>query len=238
MLRSLYRVWPFITPYRWRMLFGVTAFGVARFFEALVPFFLGLGIDRLTTGGSLTEPVAGIFAAVALRYAVVTTARYAVRSTGLSVACDLRRQLYAALQRQGLSFYNHHSVGDMMTRAVADIALIQRLISMGTILLVILVYATVVGFAFMLYLSPELTLLLIPPLPFVFMYAKRSSLRMGVASQEVQDRLSDLGTHTQENLSGIRTIQAMAQEENEMARFGRTNQSYADAFSKLFPLLL
>jgi ATP-binding cassette subfamily B protein len=53
---------------------------------------------------------------------------------------------------------------------------------------------------------------------------------MGVASQQVQDRLSDLGTHVQENLSGIRTIQAMVQEDNEIKRFGRTNQQYANAF--------
>jgi ATP-binding cassette subfamily B protein len=53
---------------------------------------------------------------------------------------------------------------------------------------------------------------------------------MGVASKDVQDRLSDLGAHVQENLSGIRTIQAMVQEDNEIRRFGRTNQAYADAF--------
>jgi ATP-binding cassette subfamily B protein len=53
---------------------------------------------------------------------------------------------------------------------------------------------------------------------------------MGTASAQVQDRLSDLGTHTQENLSGIRTIQAMVQEENEIQRFAATNQAYADVF--------
>ena len=118
----------------------------------------------------------------------------------------------------------------MMTRAVADIALVQRLISMGTILVVILVYASLFGFGFMLYYSPLLTLLLLPPMPFVFMYAQYSSRRMGVASKNVQDRLSDLGAHVQENLSGIRTIQAMVQEDREIERFGRTNQQYADAF--------
>ncbi len=232
MLRSLYRIWPFLTPYRWRLGSGVAAFGLARLFEALVPFYLAIGIDMLAEEGTadLRRPALAILLAVAARYAVVTYARYAVRSTGLHVASDLRRQLYAALQSQGLKFYNRHTVGDMMTRAVADIALIQRLISMGTILLVILVYATLVGFGFMLYLSPELTLLLIPPLPFVFLYAKHASRNMGIASQAVQERLSDLGTHVQENLSGIRTIQAMAQEAHEMARFGRTNQAYADAF--------
>ena len=118
----------------------------------------------------------------------------------------------------------------MMTRAVADIGLIQRLIAMGTILLVVLVFASVVGFGFMIALSPKLTLLVLPPLPLVFLYAWRVSKEMGVASRDVQDRLSDLATHVQENLSGIRTIQAMVQEENEIRRFGATNQAYADAF--------
>jgi ATP-binding cassette subfamily B protein len=42
--------------------------------------------------------------------------------------------------------------------------------------------------------------------------------------------MSDLGTHVQENLSGIRTIQAMVQEDNEIKRFGVTNQRYSEAF--------
>ncbi len=231
MLRSLLRIRPFVAPYKWRLVAGIAAFGVARLFEATIPFLLGMGIDRLADGSSdLALPAYGIFGAVVMRYLVVTYARLSVRKVGLYVASDLRRQLYASLQQQGLQFFNSHTVGDMMTRAVADIALIQRLISMGTILFVIMIYATIVGFGFMIYMSPELTLLLIPPLPFVYYYAKHSARNMGIASQDVQDRLSDLGTHVQENLSGIRTIQAMAQEENEMARFAKTNHAYARAF--------
>ena len=222
---------PFVAPYKWRLSGGVIAFGISRLLEALVPLFLAIGINRLRDGNhDLTLPVVGIFLSVVLRYAVVTHARYAVRRVGMYVAYDLRRALYAALQRQGIGFFNKHTIGDMMTRAVADISLIQRFIAMGTILFVILIYATLVGFGFMLYLSPELTLLLIPPLPFVFLYAQRSARAMGETSESVQERLSELGTHVQENLSGIRTIQAMAQEANEIRRFSATNQRYADAF--------
>jgi len=118
----------------------------------------------------------------------------------------------------------------MMTRSIADISLLQRLISLGSSRAIILVYASIVGFGVMLYYSPALTLLLLPPLPIVYYYAKHASRQMGVASKDMQDRLSDLGAHVQENLSGIRTIQAMAQENNEIARFARTSQAYADAF--------
>jgi ATP-binding cassette, subfamily B, multidrug efflux pump len=231
MIRSLLRLKGYLKRYRARLTLGIVAFGIARLFEALVPLFLAVAIDRIAAGNiDLTMPIAGIFGAVAARYVVVTYARYAVRSAGQLVAFDLRQSLYAALQNQGSRFFSRYTIGDMMTRAVADISLIQRLIAMGTILMVILVYASVVGFGFMLYLSPSLTLLLLPPMPFVFFYAKWSSRQMGVASKHVQDRLSDLGTHVQENLSGIRTIQAMVQEEHEIRRFGRTNQAYADAF--------
>jgi len=231
MLASLWRLRHFIHPYRMRLIVGIIAFGVARFFEAIVPFLTAISINRMTAGDfDLTWPVVGIVCAVFMRYTVVTLARFAVRKVGLNVAFDLRQQLYSCLQDQGGDFFSKHTIGDMMTRAVADIALVQRLISMGTILLVILVYATVFGFAFMLYFSPFLTLLLLPPMPFVFWYAQYSSHKMGIASKDVQDRLSDLGSHVQENLSGIRTIQAMVQEDNEIERFGATNQAYANAF--------
>lgn len=231
MLTSVWRLRHFVRPYRVRLIVGIIAFGVARFFEALVPFLTAIAINRLWDGNyDLAGPVAGIAGAVVMRFAVVTFARYYVRRVGLFVAFDLRQRLYDALQHQGQGFFSRHTIGDMMTRAVADIALIQRVIAMGTILIVIVVYASLFGFAFMLYLSPILTLLLLPPMPFVFWYTLRAARQMEVASQAVQGRLSDLGTHVQENLSGIRTIQAMVQEEREIARFSNTNQRYADAF--------
>lgn len=231
MLNSLLRLKPFVRPYRLRLLSGIASFGLARVCEALIPFFLAAGIDKVAGGdGDVLDQVLGIAVAVAGRYVFVTYARYSVRSVGMRVAFDLRGSLYDALQQQGSGFFSSHTIGDMMTRAVADISLVQRLISMGSILLIILVYASVVGFGFMLYYSPTLTLLLLPPLPFVYYYAKHASRQMGAASKDMQDRLSDLGAHVQENLSGIRTIQAMAQEDNEIARFARGNQAYADAF--------
>lgn len=231
MRKSLGRLRPVVGKHKWRLSTGITAFGVARMFESMVPFLTAESINRITADNyDLTWPVSGILGAVICRYIAVTFARLQVRKSSLNVAFDLRQKLYAALQDQGGDFFSKHTIGDMMTRAVADIAMIQRLIAMGTILVVIFVYASLFGFAFMFYFSPTLTLLLLPPMPFIFWYARYSSLQMGVASLDVQNRLSDLGAHVQENLSGIRTIQAMVQEDNEIKRFALTNQQYSDAF--------
>ena len=231
MLAALWQLKQFVLPYKAGLFTGIGAFGVARLFEVMVPALTAVAINKMASGDfEITLQVLGIIGAVIARYCVVTFARFNVRKVALKVSYDLRQQLFEKLQQQGSEFFGQYSIGDMMTRAVADISLIQRLISMGTILVIILVYAAIVGFGFMLYYSPVLTLLLLPPMPIIFFYAQYSSKAMGVASTQVQERLSDLGTHTQENLSGIRTIQAMVQEDNEIDRFSETNQAYADVF--------
>ena len=143
MFRSLFRLKSFLVPYRGLLALGIFAFLLARIFEAAVPLFLKKGIDTIAAGsGDVLIPVLGIIASVVARFLVVTQARILVRRVGLNVAFDLRAQLYAQLQRQGARFFSQFTIGDMMTRAIADISLVQRLISMGSILLVVLVFAT------------------------------------------------------------------------------------------------
>lgn len=231
MWKSLWRLSEFASKHCVLLLLGVLCFLAARVFEAQVPLYLREGIDRMNAGNTdVTAPVLGIIGVVIARFFIVSAARYSVRQAGLRIAFDARARLFATLQKQGSAFFNRYGVGDMMTRAVADISLIQRFFSMGTILVVILLFATVVGFFYMWQLSPDLTILILPPMPFVVWYAYRSSREMGVTSLAVQERMSQMSAQVQENLSGIRTIQAMVQEDNEVNRFAATNQAYANSF--------
>lgn len=231
MFRDLLRLVPFVRKYKGRLLGGIVLFFIARLFEAAVPLCLMVGINRLTRGESdLLLPILGIVGAVVARFLVVSWARIAVRRAGFLVQYDLRHAFYKQLQRMGPTFYRQYAIGDLMTRAVADIQLIRRLIGNGTTMVVIFCFATLIGFSCMVFLSPTLTLFVLPPLPILLFYTWRTSLRLGVASRQVQEKLSALGSHVQENLSGIRTVQAMALERQELDRFDDRNQDYTDAF--------
>ena len=231
MFRDLLRLIPFVRKYKGRLLGGIVLFFIARLFEAAVPLCLMVGINRLTRGESnLLWPILGIVGAVVARFLIVSWARIAVRRAGFLVQYDLRHAFYKQLQLMGPTFYRQYAIGDLMTRAVADIQLIRRLIGNGTTMVVIFCFATLIGFSCMVFLSPTLTLFVLPPLPILLFYTWRTSLRLGVASRKVQERLSALGSHVQENLSGIRTVQAMALERQELARFDDRNQDYTDAF--------
>ena len=238
-LKPLLRLIPYISRYRWQVVVGFVGFFLARFFEVSTYYLVALGIDgigaliqdkALPYGLSILEIVIGIVCAVMLRFIFVSRARRAFRRVGQYVSFDLREQLFSSVLRQGPEFFARIGVGDLMTRAVQDIALIQRLIAFGLIQVVIMVYAPLFGMTAMLFKSVSLTLLILPLLPVLYLYAQYVASQMAESSRVVQESLSELAAHTQENLSGIRTVQAQAQEENEIRRFFKTNNQYAEAF--------
>jgi ATP-binding cassette subfamily B multidrug efflux pump len=236
-LKSLKRLIPFLKPYLRQLVGGFTTFFIARFFEIMALFLVAKGIDTIgaliankESEYSIEQLTLGIVACVSARMIIVIHARRAVRRVGIGVSYDLRQKLFASVQLQDSEFFGKMGVGDIMTRAIQDISLVQRLIAFGSFMFVIMVYAPLFAVSFMLAKSVVLTLLILPFLPIIFIYAKHVAKQLAVTSRDVQDRLSDLSAHTQENLSGIRTIQAQAQEDIEIDRFWNTNNQYAEAF--------
>ena len=230
---------PYLKPYKGQIIVGFVGFFGARFFEISTYFFVAEGIDAIgerlsdlppAFSFSITQIAMFIVATVALRFVFVVQARRAFRRVGQQISFDLREQLFAAVQQQGSDFFSRIGVGDIMTRAIQDIALVQRLIAFGLIQVVIMIYAPLFGLSAMFMKSMSLTLLILPLLPLIYIYAQWVASQMAVTSKVVQESLSELAAHTQENLSGIRTIQAQAQEENEIKRFFQTNDGYAHAF--------
>ena len=187
-------------------------------------------IENATPEYSIGQVALGIVCCVLMRFIVVIYARRGLRRVGFAVSYDLRQSLFSKVQQQGSEFFARMGVGDIMTRAIQDIALIQRLIAFGSFGIVIMVYAPFFSIIAMIYKSPSLTLLILPVLPIIFLYGWKMSGTMADSSLAMQEGLSALTTHTQENLSGIRTVQAQAQEQNEIKRFWVTNDQYATAF--------
>ncbi len=187
-------------------------------------------IENATPEYSIGQVALGIVCCVLMRFIVVIYARRGLRRVGFAVSYDLRQSLFSKVQQQGSEFFARMGVGDIMTRAIQDIALIQRLIAFGSFGIVIMVYAPFFAIIAMTYKSPSLTLLILPVLPIIFFYGWKMSGAMADSSLAMQEGLSALTTHTQENLSGIRTVQAQAQEQNEINRFWVTNDQYATAF--------
>lgn len=233
-MEHLKRLLPYINRYKVPFCVGMIGLLIARVFEAMIPLFLRDGIDSLATGKpSLAIPALAIVGCVVARFLSIISSRRLIRRIGVSVAYDLRKRAYAHVQKQGAGFFTKHGTGDLMARAINDIQLIRQLIGQGTRSVVVLLFCAALGLFFMIRLSPSLTLLILPPLPVISLVAYLFSKRVFTLSMAVQEGFAELSDHTQENLNGIRTVQALAQEDEEIRRFNSVNAKYADNYLAL-----
>ncbi len=234
-MQSLRRLLPYYHRYRAPFWWGLALLALARVFEALIPQLLKLAIDDLAArrGTFLAAAGVGVAACTLGRFAFIWVGRRAIRRIGLHVAYDLRNRLYDHLQRQGPLFFARHRTGDLMARAINDIGLIRQMVALGTRTVFVLFFSALVGFAFMLRESWQLTLLIGIPLPGIFLTGLLMARRVHRESLLVQEGFSGLSERTQENLAGIRTIQALVQEEQELRRFQATNESFVGRYLAL-----
>lgn len=244
----LRRLMPYHHRYRVPFWSGMAALVIARVFEATIPLFLRDGIDAVVAGHSQLEagtidlahaqhvllwPALAIAGCVLLRFGSIVIGRRLVRRIGVHIAYDLRKRVYDHLQHQGPAFFARHATGDLMARAVNDINLIRQLIGGGLRTIVVIFFTGLIAFFCMLALAPTLTLLLLVPMPVIAFAGWRMSRRVFERSMRVQEGFAELSEQVQENLNGIRTVQALVQEAKEIERFDAVNLDYAGRYLAL-----
>lgn len=202
---------------------------VQRLGYAFVPQFMRTAIDSLTYPEipvNLAWPAIGILAVVALTFFVYVPARRALRRISIAVTYDLRKRIFRNVQFQGPGFFNSFSTGDLMSRAVNDVSMVRMAVSWGWVQVFQIVLSLVTGLYFMFMMSPLLSVVVLLPLPFVAVVGFLFARGMYPYFIERQEAMADVTTFVQENLNGIRTIQAMAQEDKEIERFTATSTRY------------
>lgn len=248
-MKILLRLAPWIREHVWAFTFGMLGLGIARIFENMIPMFLKVGIDAVKSGmegvqagstayqaalDALVYPTFAIVGCVLAQMLVTVASRILIRRIGMYAAFDLRNRVYHHLQLQGPVFFSRYSVGDLMARAINDIQLIRQFLGGTLRMSVVLVFTITASLAFMFSLSWQLALAVVLPMPVIAFVAWYYSIRIYSQSYEVQEGFSTLSTFVQENLNGIRTVQSMAQERDEIDRFSRVNQDFADKNLRLF----
>jgi ATP-binding cassette subfamily B protein len=245
----LLRLLPYIQQHALPFWAGMAGLLLNRILEAFIPLLIKQGVDNIAHGAdqsssgqmnydtamdALVFPCVAIIMCVIAQMVVTIFSRIMIRRIGMAAAYDLRNRIYDHLQKQGPGFFTRYSIGDLMARAINDISLVRMTIAGATRMTLVLIFTAIVGLIFMFNLSAELTLAVLLPMPIVAIVARRYSTRIYGISQRVQEGFSDLSAFVQENLNGIRTVQAMAQEQQEVNRFEKVNQQFADYNLDLF----
>ena len=209
---------------------AVTGLLITRMLDAIVPLFMKTAIDSLaieTTEPNVMWPALGIIAIVAIRFGIFVVSRRVMRRVSISVAYDLRKRIFNHVQYQGPGFFAKFGTGDLMSRAINDINMVRMVVSFGAVNIILFVFTIATALYFMIDLSPKLTLWVVLPLPLVAIVGFVMARSMFPYYRDQQEAMAAVTAFTQENLNGIRTIQAMAQEDSEIKRFNKVSTHYA-----------
>ena len=157
--------------------------------------------------------------AIALLDAVSTYAeKYLTTSVGQWVTYDLRRALYAHMQRLSLAFHDQKRTGDLISRVTADVDDIQRFIASGLLSSFINVITLVGMVGVMLWINWRFTLIALSVAPLLFVVVYSYTRRIKSATRKVRKKESEVFSVVEEVLSSIRVVKAFARESYEQSR--------------------
>jgi ATP-binding cassette subfamily B protein len=228
--RLMRRLLIYLRPYRGRVALLVGATLVLAASHLFIPHVLQGAIDGPMARG---EPQAlwpyaaayvGTLAVVGLLH---IWQGYVMIGLGLRVTRDLRLRVYSHLQKMSLSYYDRHPVGRLMTRVMGDVDALNELLSAGIVTAASDLFLLIGVVAVMVAKHPPLAactlsvLVLLVPMSEWFRRAARRLYR------EIRLRVSQLNIFTQENITGMRVVQAFDRQRRNFELFRSINEEHS-----------
>lgn len=216
------RFLPFLKPYLSRMLFaGLLVMGVAAINLALLRLAGNLW-DVITVqqdAGRMTELIGLFLGLVVLQGLCSMGHSYLTAWVSQHIVADFRRHLFAHLQTLSVSFFARRRTGELLSRLMNDVTVIQSVVTETPIDTAKQLVTFVGGIAFLLAMNWRLCLLILVLLPLLVLVAKFFGRRLKSLSTSIQDQTAALSTLIEEVISGIRIVKSFVQTKREEARF-------------------
>ena len=200
--------------------FGVTVAGIA------IPWLVGTAIDQAFPPNGPDRPdllwplALGILGLSVLRFLFGFGRRYSTNYLGHVVEYRLRKSLFEKMLSMHHGFYDKASTGELVSRATNDLRVVRFFVGWGMFQLFISILTLFVVSAALFYVNWSLALIVLSPMPLLAFAAWRFAAKVHPIFRSVQQKLADVTTVVQENVSGIRVVKSFSREPFEKDQFG------------------
>ena len=171
-----------------------------------------------------------IAASLFVMYIVQSLCKYYVTCQGHMMGAkmerDMRRELFDHYQELSFSYYSRNNSGQMMSKLVSDLFDISEFAHHGPENLFISLVKIVGAFIFLFFINKKLALPLILLVIVMFVFSFRQNAKMQETFMENRRKIGDVNASLQDTLSGIRVVQAFANEDIERAKFKKSNEAF------------
>lgn len=197
-----------------RLLFGVIlVLLLGAVAEAAVPVAAKQALDSARTGDMRAiTGVTGVLAALAVvRFGTSIGRRWLAGQLALDVQHEVRISLLTALHRYDGRGQDGLSTGQVVSRSISDLQLVQGFLAMAPMSAMQLLLAVLAAIV-MIVLSPPLALVSLLTVPALLIVVYRTRPRLHAATWSAQQRAADLAQHVEETVTGVRVVKGFGQE--------------------------
>ena len=228
----LRRILSYVWPYRAALIGAIVLLPVISLFEIAQPYLLKQAIDQHVAIGRLEglDRIGLLYLAAMIgQYGIAFVQLTLTQVIGQRAMNDLRVSLHRHVMSLGASFFDRTPVGRLMTRLTSDIEALTEMFASGIVSLV----GDVVRLTFILFaifgIDWRLALFSMGSAPILFAIAALFRKWVRDAFREIRVKLARMNAFLQEHLSGMKVVQAFAQEERTAREFDTINVDYRRA---------
>ncbi len=236
----------YLKPHRGHVILAFGTIALAAGFGQVGPYITQVAVDDYIAIGDwagLRWMIAAFFGSVAVQYGAQYAQTLVTGMIGQHVMYDMRRDLFAHLQKLPLRYFDRTPLGRVMTRATNDIDALNEFFSEGVVSVFMDLFTLLAIIGFMAYIDFELALLcctVVPVIAVSTFYLQGLAMR---AYRELRTRLARLNAYLQENITGVEVVQLFNRQQRNLRDFDAEHLPYRRAedreihcFAVFFPL--
>lgn len=145
---------------------------------------------------------------------------------GANMERDMRQQLFDHYEKLSFSYYDQNNSGQMMSKLVSDLFDIAEFAHHGPENLFISLIKIVGSFTFLFIINWKLAIPMVVLVFLMFLFSMSQNTRMQATFMENRRKIGDVNASLQDTLSGIRVVQAFANEDVERNKFKKSNHAF------------
>ncbi len=225
----LRRFFAYYRPHRGLFLLDFSCAVVAGVLELSFPMAVRAFVDQLLPGrdwGLIAAAAAVLLGIYLLNTGLMAIVTYWGHMLGINIETEMRRRAFDHLQKLSFRFYDNQKTGHLVARVTKDLEEIGEVAHHGPEDLFIAIMTFIGAFSLMLLVNVPLALVTGLLVPIIAWVSSRYGRRMTETWRALFSRVGDFNARIEENVGGIRVVQAFANEEHERELFARDNARY------------
>ena len=235
--RTFIRLLGFLRPYKGSLIVSTILAVLSQAAAIAIVLLVGEAIDGIEEQrgtGTLAWSVALIMVVGVIKAALMVGRRVISGRQALGIEKDMREGLYGHLLRLSFGFYDRHQTGQLMSRATVDLQSVRFFLGFGLIFFFQHILTIVSVMAVLLVIEWRLALIALAITPVIVAVAYRYSHVSHPVLRDVQQKLGDVATVTEESIVGVHVVKSFAQEERRQSMFERASGAVFDATVRAF----